>query len=169
MQVAGDAEVHDHDTPRERQHDVLGLEVAVNQPGGVDRLETRQQLRGNLARPTDVQRPSLPQELGQRGAVHELHRHHLVAVLDDQIEHAADVRRDDLACGAHLAPQQLARAIVSNQLRSKRLERHLHAEFEIEGVPHLPLPAATQQPQQTIAPTEDQRWLEADASADAPP
>ena len=132
----------------------------MDQPGGVNRLETRQQLRGDLARPTEVQRASLPQEIGQRGAVHELHRHHLVAVLDDQIEHAADVGRDDLACGADLTPQQLARAIVSDQIRSQRLERHLDAELEIEGVPHLALATATQQPQQTIAATKDQRRME---------
>ena len=88
-----------------RQHDVLGFEIAVHQPGGVDRFETRQQLRGDLSRPTEVQRPLAPQELGERGAVHELHRHHLVAVLDNQVEHPADVWRDDLArgCAPHAA------------------------------------------------------------------
>ena len=31
----------------------------MNQPDGVDGLETRQKLRGDLARATEVQRPSL--------------------------------------------------------------------------------------------------------------
>jgi hypothetical protein len=79
-----------------------------------------------------------------------------MAVLDHQVEHAADVRRDDLARAAHLTPQQVPGPIVSDQVGSKRLERHFHAELHIEGVPHLSLTAATEQAQKPVAATEDQ-------------
>ena len=137
----------------------------MDQPGGVDRLEARQQLRGDLPRPTEVQRPLLRKKFGERGAVHELHRHHLMAVLDDQVEHPADVWRDDLARAANLTPQQLPRAIVSEQVGSKRLERHLHAELHIEGMPHLSLTTATQNAQKPVAATEDQRRAESHRSS----
>ena len=112
--------------------------------------------RGDLSRPTEVQRPPLRKKLGERGAVHELHRHHLVAVLDNQVEHPADVCRDDLACGANLTPQQLPGALVSNQIGSKRLERHFHAELHIEGMPHLSLTTATEHAQKPVTATENQ-------------
>ena len=128
----------------------------MHEPGGVDRFEASQQLRGDLARPAEVQRPLLRKKVGERGAVHELHRHHLVAVLDNQVEHPADVWRDDLARATNLTPQQVPGAIVSDQVGSKRLERHFHAELHIEGMPHLSLTTATEHAQQAVAATENQ-------------
>jgi hypothetical protein len=161
MQIAGNAEVHDHDAPRERQHDVLRLQVAMHERGGVDRLETRQQLGGELSCANEIQRSALPQELGEGGAVHELHGHHLVAVLNDQVEDPADVRRDNLACGADLTPEQIPRALVPNQIGSKNLECHLDMELHIEGMPHLSLTAATENAQKPIAAAENQPGAEA--------
>ena len=101
----------------------------MHESGGMDRFQPCQQLSGDLARPAEVQRPLLRKKLGERGAVHELHRHHLMAVLDNQVEHPADVRRDDLARATNLTAQQVPGAIVSNQVGSKRLERHFHSSF----------------------------------------
>ena len=58
----------------------------MHEAGGVDRFQASQQLSGDLSRPAEVQRPLLRKKLGERGAVHELHRHHLMAVLDNQVD-----------------------------------------------------------------------------------
>ena len=50
-QRARDAEVHHHDAPGAGEHHVLGLDVAVHEPGGVDRLEPGEELRGDLRGP----------------------------------------------------------------------------------------------------------------------
>ena len=87
----------------------------MDQAGGVDRLESGQELRGDVARLLQVQRASLAQHVGQRHAVHVLHRHQLAAVELDEVEHAADVRRDNLARRAHFLAQAGQRALVGEQ------------------------------------------------------
>ena len=128
----------------------------MHKPGGMDRFQAGQQLFGDLSRAVEVQRPLLRKKFGERGAVHELHRHHLMAVLDNQVEHSADVCRDDLARATNLTPQQVPGAIVSDQVGSKRLERHFHSELHIEGMPHLSLTTATENAQKPVAATENQ-------------
>jgi hypothetical protein len=127
----------------------------MHEPGGMDRFQARQQLSGDLSRPAEVQRPLVRKKFGERGAVHELHRHHLMAVLDNQVEHSADVCRDDLARATNLTPQEVPGAIVSDQVGSNRLERHFHAELYIEGMPDLSLTAATENAQKPVAATEN--------------
>ena len=93
----------------------------MNQPDGVDGLEPRKKLGSDLSRATEVQRPSLRYELGQRRAIDKLHRHHLVAVLHNQIEYPAHVRRDDLTRRANFMPQELSGALVSDQIGRRAL------------------------------------------------
>ena len=112
---AGDAEVHDHDAPGAREHHVLGLDVAVHEPGGVDGLEPGQELRGDLAGLLESERASLAQQVGERHPVDELHRHQLAAVELDEVEDAADVRRDDLARRADFLPQAVECPLVGDQ------------------------------------------------------
>ena len=57
-QALGDAEVHHHHSTRTGDHDVLGLEVTMDEPGLVDRLQARQKLRGDLSGFLKLQRPS---------------------------------------------------------------------------------------------------------------
>ena len=52
--------------------------------------------------------------------------------------------------------KQVPGAIVSDQVGSKRLERHFHSELHIEGMPHLSLTTATENAQKPVAATENQ-------------
>jgi hypothetical protein len=94
-----------HDAAGPREHQVRRLDVPVDEPRGVDRLEPRQELRGELARLLQPQGAAFPQHVGERHAVDELHRHELQALELREIEDPAHVRRDDLARGAHLLAQ----------------------------------------------------------------
>ena len=48
-QTLRNAEIHHHHTTRPRDHDVLGLEVTMDEAGLMDRLQARQELRGDLS------------------------------------------------------------------------------------------------------------------------
>ena len=148
---AGDAKIHDHDATGARDHHVLRLDVAVHEPGGVDRLEPGQELRGDLAGLLEIQRASLAQQIGQGHPVDELHRHQLTAVELDQVEDAADVRRDDLACRADFLPQAVEGPLVGEQRHPHRLERDIHPQLEIEGAKNLAHAAAAEQRADAIA------------------
>ena len=144
-QRLGDAEVHHHDAAGAGEHHVLGLDVAVHQARGVDRLEAGQELRGDLARLVERERAAGEEDLLQRHAVDVLHRHQLAAVELDEIEDAADVGRHDLARHAHLLAQRLERLRLGEQARAQRLERHVDPQLEIERAPHLAHAAAAEE------------------------
>ena len=91
----------------------------------MDGLEPGEELRGDVLRLLEVQRPALLEHLEQRAAVDVLHRHQLVAVGLDEIEDPADVRGHDLAGGSDLAPQQVVARFILEEIRQQRLQRHL--------------------------------------------
>ena len=103
----GDAEVHDHHPARSGDHDVLGLDVAMDEACIVDGFETGQELRGDLSCLVEVQRRPFLENLLQRRAVDVLHRHQLLTVELLEIEDPADVGRDHLARRADLLAQGL--------------------------------------------------------------
>ena len=142
---AGDAEVHHHDAAGARQHHVLGLDVAVHEPRAVDGIEAGQELRREIARLRQIQRTTFAQHVGQRDAVDVLHRHQLAAVELDQVEHAAHVRRDDLARRAHFLAQAGQRALVGQQRAAHRLQGDVDAQLEVEGAEHFSHAAAAEQ------------------------
>ena len=152
---ARDAEVHDHDAPRAREHHVLRLDVPVHEAGGVDGLEPGQELRGDVAGLLESERASLAQELGQRDPVDELHRHELAAVDLDQVEDAAHVRRDDFARRADFLAQAVERPLLGQQRPPHRLQRDVDTELQIEGAKDFPHAAAPEQRADTVATTED--------------
>ena len=137
-------EVHDHHATGAGEHDVLRLDVAVDETGLVDRLETGQELRGDVLRLFQLERAALLEHVEQRRPVDVLHRHQLAAVDLDQVEDPADVGRDHLAGGADLLPQQLEPALGFEEILTQRLERHLDPQLEVEGVPHLAHAAAAE-------------------------
>ncbi len=111
------------------------------QTGVVNRFEPGQELRRDLARLVELEGRALAQHLGQGLPVDVLHRHQLAAVHFFQLENPAHVRGDHLARGAHLLTQGLESTLVLEQARMQRLERHVDAELEVEGAPHLAHPS----------------------------
>ena len=53
-------------------------------------------------------------------------------------------------------PQELSSSLVPDAIRSKGLECHFHSELQVEGVPHLPLTATTEQTQEAVAAPKNQ-------------
>ena len=116
--------------------------VPVDQTRLMDCLEAGEKLRRQIARLGELQRRTPPEDVEQRHAVDVLHRHQLLAVDLDQIEHPADVGRDHLAGGAHLAPQRLESPRILDQIGAQRLQRQIHPQLQIPGAPDLAHAAA---------------------------
>ena len=158
----GQTEVHHHHPPRAGEHDVLGFDVAVDEPGLVDGLEPGEELRGDVLRFFQLERPALLQHPEQRRPVDVLHRHQLAAVDLDEVEDPADVGRDHLTSGADLLPQQLEPSLGLEEIIAQRLEPDLDPELEIEGPPDLAHPTAPEHLEDLVAVARAPgRWEEA--------
>ena len=123
----------------------------MDQPGLVNRFEAGQELRGDVLRLFQLQRPAFLEHAEQGRAVDVLHRHQLAALDLDEVEDPADVRRHHLTGSADLLPQQLETALGFEELRPQRLQRHLDPQLEVEGVPHLTHPAAAEHLEDLVA------------------
>ncbi len=67
------AEIHEHQAPAALAHDVLGLDVAVQQPGAVHRRQRRAQIQADEGRFARAKWPARLNGLLERLAAHELH------------------------------------------------------------------------------------------------
>ncbi len=123
----------------------------MDETGGMDRLEPRQELGADLAGLLQFERPALPQHLEQRLAVDVLHRHQLAPVDLDQIEDPADVGRDDLAGRAHLSAQHLEQLFAAAERDMERLERHVHPQLEVVGPPDFSHASAAEELENPVA------------------
>ena len=88
---SGEPEVHDHHPPRAGEHDVLGLDIAVDEAGLVDRLEPGEELRGDVLGFFQLEWPALLKHPKQCRPVDVLHRDQLAAIDLDEVEDPADV------------------------------------------------------------------------------
>ena len=140
----GETEVHDDDAPGAGEHDVLGFDIAVDEPGLVDGLEPGEELRGDVLGFFQLERPALLEHAEQRRPVDVLHGDQLAAVDLDEVEDPADVGRDHLAGGPHLLAQHLQPPLGLEELIPERLEPDLDPQLEIEGAPDLAHPTATE-------------------------
>ncbi|MFO0631836.1 MAG: hypothetical protein U0168_03200 [Nannocystaceae bacterium] len=134
-----------------RDHDVVGLEVAVQQPGPVRRREPapgRAQHLQHRHTAAAVRR----EPRAQGAAVDEFHRQpHLLA------DHAGVVDRHDVGVveprqRPGLARESTARLTTTGDVRAQQLDRDLAIELGIVGQHDLTHAAATQPLQQAIAP-----------------
>ena len=91
-----------------------------------------------------------------------------MAVLHNQIEHPAHVWRNDLTGRTHFMPQELSGSLVPDEIRSKGFECHFHSKLQVEGVPHLPLTATTEQTQEAVAAPENQLRTKGPVPAEIP-
>ena len=114
-------------------------------------LQAGEQLRRDLAGLAQLERSPLLRDLEQGGAVDVLHGYQLETINLDEIEDAADIWRHHLARCPDLAPNQLQRAFVTEQVGAKGLQRHLHTQSEIKGLPHLTHAAPAEQPAHLVA------------------
>ncbi|WSG11426.1 hypothetical protein OIE66_22480 [Nonomuraea sp. NBC_01738] len=123
---AGQPEV-DHPGPGQREHDVGRLEVAVDQPGGVDRGQRRRHPDGRRVQHRRLQRPVLDQVVFQRDAVDVLGDQIEDAVVLAVVEHPGRAERRDLARVGHLFVKARPIDLVGGEVTADGLERHPRA------------------------------------------
>ena len=143
-QGAGDPEVHDLGVPLFIHHDVLGLEVPVDDAQVVGLGQPFADLLGDGDRSAGRQRPGLldqPLEVLPR---HILHRdEQLLAVLVELV-HPADVLVGDPAGQLDLVPEAVNRLLVEGDIGVENLEGDLLADFLIVGAVDDAHPAGAQ-------------------------
>jgi hypothetical protein len=141
----GEAEVHDPDTPAAIEHDVRGLQIAVQHAVRVRGGQSRTDLPGDVERLLEWHSADALTDRGQCLPVHVLHRQVLPALDLADIEHAADVGVGDAACEPHFAHEPAAGVVAARRPWRHQLERDRLAQPEILGAVHFPHRAASQQ------------------------
>jgi hypothetical protein len=100
--VGGEAEIHEAGLPAPIDHDVGGLEIAMDQPFAVGGGETCADSGGQLGGLGARQASDAREQGGHVFAIHKLHRNVKLPIDFTDIVNAANMRMRDLARGAHL-------------------------------------------------------------------
>ena len=130
-----EAEVEDLGLPARGHEDVRGLEVAVDDPLRVGRLEGVRDLGPQVEERAELERP-LADPLRERLPLQQLHGDEVLAlVLVDRV-HGADAGVVEGRGGAGLALEARERVRVLGQLRGQELERDVAAELRVLGLVH---------------------------------
>ena len=118
------------------QHDVAGLQVAVDDAGAMRLVERRRDLDRDLQRLVERQR-ALRQPVGQRLAFEVLHDEKRRALLLADVVERADVRMRELAIGAAFAVEPFAELRVGGQRVGEDLDRDGAVEARVARLVHL--------------------------------
>jgi hypothetical protein len=148
----GDTEVHDPGALVAGDEDVLRLEVAVDDPGGVDGLEAGGDLDRDLAEQRFGHGAEIAQQPPERAPLHELHHQEVggLAVGSDlaDVEGANDVLVIDPLADLRLLDEAPQESGLGEQVGVHDLERHPLARLQAGGAvgrlgqvdgPHSPL------------------------------
>jgi hypothetical protein len=141
----GDAEVEHLDLAAGGQEDVAGLDVAVDDPGAVGRLERVGNGGHDPDRLRRGHRPGAVETGGQALALEQLHDQVGAPVLLTQVEHPGNVRVVEPAGRPRLPAQALGGPAVAGQGPAEHLDGHRPVQQQVAGGPHLPHPAGGQQ------------------------
>ena len=124
LQELREAEVEDLDDAVLRDHDVLGLQVPVDDPGGVRLGEPVGDLAGDVEQAPRRQRPGL-QDFPQGLPLDELHRDEDRGVGGSDVVDRDDVGVIQAGGGARLLLEPLAPVGIGCKLRREHLDRDL--------------------------------------------
>ena len=105
------------------EQDVRGLDVAVEHPARVGRVERRADLADDPRRAQRLEAPLGGDHRTQVGALDEAHHDVEQAALVAGVEDRDHVRMVDRGGDPRLAPEALAEALVARVLREDQLER----------------------------------------------
>ena len=163
VQHLGDAEVEDLDDllvplvgVDAREEEVVGLEVAVDDPLGVRLGERAQRLPRRLDGLLDPDAPDALDALAERLALEQLHREVEVAVLAlAEVEHRDRVRRREQAVGARLAQEARAAHLVDGAVAAQDLDGDVAADGRLLGAVHRAHRAGAEAREDGEAPGED--------------
>ena len=154
----GDAEVdelHEGLTSAIEHDDVVGFQIAVHHARAVRHLERLGNLRGELERERQGDRPFIRE--GREGlAVEELHHEVELAIFRAPgIDDVDDVRVTEAAGRHRLAAKALDEAGVFAQLGAHQLERQLAPQLDVRGLVHLAHSTRGEAGVEAVAPRND--------------
>jgi hypothetical protein len=124
VERVGDAEVGHLRPPVAVDQDILGLDVAVDEPVLVREREPAGDLECELDRFARFERPLLVEELLQVHAVDVFEDDELPTVLLAAVDHGDDVRMSELRDRASLAAEALDVGVVARELLVEDLQRN---------------------------------------------
>ena len=142
VEALGDAEVHQQRSPRTGvEHDVVGLDVAVDEPGFVRVLQRGKDSERQRHGARDGHRPLALEHRGERFAVHEGHRVvHEALSLADKMD-GQDVGMVERGNRASLLAEPRQRALGPDEVGPQHLDREPPAELQVQHLVDLREPA----------------------------
>ena len=154
--AARDAEVQHLDEVRlavaRDEEDVLGLEIAVDDAGGVRGGQRAADLDRDLAGPVRVEAALVRQHVGEIDPVEVLHDEVGAAVVGRaEVHHVDDVGMADARGGARLAPEPLDQLLLRRVVRVQDLDRDDLADLDVLGGVHGPHAALADLAQHAVA------------------
>src|SRR6185295_12572976 len=158
---ARDAEVGDLGAPVGVDDDVVGLEVAVDDPAAVGEARGAQDLDGQVDGAVGVQRRLLLDDRLQRAPLEVLHRDVVGAVVLAAVVDGDDVLVLQAGGARRLAAEALDELAVLGEAPVEDLQRHLAPELQVLGDVDVRHAAAAQAVQDAVAPVDDGLGFEA--------
>ena len=121
------------------EHDVVGLEVAVDDAEGVRLLERGERLPQHVGDAPQGQRPLVVRDAPQVAAAQVLHDDVRLPLLGAaEVEDGDGVRVAQAACGARLVEEARRGQLVVGQVRVNDLDRDRPPERDLLGAVHAP-------------------------------
>jgi hypothetical protein len=133
-----EAKIGDQDLSTAVDHDVGGLEIAVQYALFMRRLEAGAQFGGDFEGLIGRHSPDPPQQRRQVLAVHEFHAKERNAVCFSDVMDPADVRMGNPAREAGLVVESVQRGCIGRQVPGQEFEGNLLPQDQVEGPVHLP-------------------------------
>ena len=138
-----------------REDDVVGLDVAVDDPAAVREAQRAQDLAGDLDRGRDRQRPFADDPVLEAPALEVLHRDVVGALGLAAVVDRDDVRVRQAGGVLGLTPEALDERLVARVAVVQDLDRDAAAQLFVFGEVHVRHPAGAELPQDAVAPVEE--------------
>ena len=155
------AEISDHDLPASIEHDVRGLQVAVEHAFGVGGGQSGAELAGDIERLIFGQTADAAQQRREILAIDVFHGEEGVALDVAHVVDAANVGMRNPPRDPHFIFETLQQTLIAGGFIGKKLERHRLAEREVVGAIHLAHAAFSQQSNDAIATSQQAAGYEA--------
>ncbi len=133
----GDAEVGDLHLTVGADEDVGRLDVAVHHAAAVGEAERGGDLAGDLRGLHRADVAVGPQDVGERAALHVLHRHEVGVGVLAPVVHADDVGVVEVGRRLRLAAEALDEVRVDGELGEQHLDRHRPVEQQVARQEHV--------------------------------
>ncbi len=143
----GDAEIeqaHHRRIPREvdREEHVLRLQIAVDDPRPVRRVQRLQHGQGRAHRGLDIEARDARQRRADRLPVEQLHHDVRPELAHPRVEHVDHVGVADAVDGLRLLKKTLRELDAQRKLRVEELDRHRPPRVDVLGAEYIAHPAA---------------------------